>query len=273
MDYTKLNGLRNIARALGINKLLTYPARRRAAERMRIYERDKPKVADFELEGKSIRMHVMNAFEWMRVQSFYEDQHIISAIKAHLPENGTFWDVGSSIGLYSNYLAKVVGNKGKVIAFEPEIRSREKLMANIALNNNNQIRICPVGLGKETATFKMILAEDASAGNHRLSDHVENGELTQEVQVYGADEYRQQENLPQPNVVKIDVEGFEEGVILGAKDTLSAPECKAVIVEVHFAILSGKGDSDAPRRIVDHLRAYGFKEIGWIDSSHLIAVK
>ncbi len=273
MDYSKLNKLRNIARVLGINKLLSYPARRRAAQHLSQYEQQRPTAARFDLDGNSITMLVANAFEWMRVQSFYEDQHIISALKANLPEKGIFWDIGSSIGLYTNYLAKVTGPEGIVIAFEPEIRSREKLIANITLNENRHIRVCPVGLGRAAARFNMILAEDASAGNHRLSTEVSPGELSQEVQVYSGDEYMEMEKLPQPNVVKIDVEGFEEDVILGAKNLLSASACRAIVIEVHFAILNGKGDIYASTRIVEHLRGYGFKEIKWLDSSHLIATK
>lgn len=273
MDYSKLNGIRNFARSIGLNRLLTLPASLRSARRMREYEKNKPTSATFQLDGYSIEMYAKSAYEWMRIQSFHEDKHIISALKRNLKPGGTFWDIGASIGLYSNFLAKVVGPTGTVISFEPEMRSRERLNENIKLNGNQQIKVCPVALGKEASTLQMVLAEDASAGNHRLVKEATASSHIQEVQVYSADEYQSKNNLPIPQVVKIDVEGFEEDVIIGARNLLSHPDCKSIVIEVHFSILALKGDDQAAQRIVSTLREYGFTETDWLDSSHLVATK
>jgi hypothetical protein len=73
-----------------------------------------------------------------------------------------------------------------------------------------------------------------------------------------------------PNLLKIDVEGFEEEVLAGMKSLLAAPELRAVFLEVHFAILESRGRSDAPLRIEKLLRDNGLIP-NWVDGSHIVA--
>ncbi len=274
MDYTKLTGLRNVARKLGINKLLTYSATKRNKVRLKEYKETKPKFAELELSGHSIKMHVIDSYEWMRVQSFYEDKHIIAEIAANLKSGGSFWDIGASIGLYSNMIAKILGEKGKVISFEPEDRSRGRLNENIKLNGNENISVFPIALGSKKDTLHLQLSERLSSGTHQLTTNkVTDTVNTKAVEVLPADEFMIRENLSVPTVLKIDVEGFEEEVLKGAKNILSNPECKAIIIEVHFSIMAARGDDKAPNRIKAFLSSCGFTNQEWIDFSHLVATK
>jgi len=81
---------------------------------------------------------------------------------------------------------------------------------------------------------------------------------SQSVRVVQGDRFREEEKLPAPNVVMIDVEGFEKGVMSGLKQTLSDPKCRAVIAEVHPTLLpSGVAGDDIP----NILSACGFARI------------
>jgi len=71
-----------------------------------------------------------------------------------------------------------------------------------------------------------------------------------------------------PNVIKIDVEGFEGEVLQGMDELLSRPELRAVFIEVHFAQLAKRGKEMEPVQIVERLRRRGFS-ISWLDASHL----
>jgi Methyltransferase FkbM domain len=56
---------------------------------------------------------------------------------------------------------------------------------------------------------------------------------------------------PMPNVVKIDVEGYEPEVINGMPNILS--NVRAAFIEVHFSILESKGMLQHPAAIVGEI--------------------
>jgi Methyltransferase FkbM domain len=106
----------------------------------------------------------------------------------------------------------------------------------------------------------MSLANDAS------SLAVLNGNIA-EVQVARGDDL----DLPQPDIVKIDVEGFEYEVISGMQTTLNAAQCRAIFCELHFEVLEKRGLRQNPAKIVKRLRSLGFTKIRWLDASHISA--
>jgi FkbM family methyltransferase len=273
MDYSKLNSLRNIARKTGLIKAISFPARYKQQQREREFDKLKPSQVHLEGNGFAIEMLTGDRYEYKRVKSFVDDLDIIGAINKRLNPGDSCWDIGASIGLYSNSFAKVVGENGTVVSFEPELRSRERLQENIALNGNLHIKVYNVALGDQAGKLHLLLADKASAGTHRVVTEHAADQQVQEIEVLTADEFIKREGLPIPSAIKLDVEGQEELVIKGAATVLGHPDCKTFVCEVHFAILSSRGDVNAPNRIKDMLVRYGFKKIEWLDSSHLLATK
>lgn len=72
------------------------------------------------------------------------------------------------------------------------------------------------------------------------------------------------------NVIKIDVEGFEDDVLAGLEQTLSSPSLHAVLIEVHFQALENRGRQIAPVGIEMLLKGKGFR-LKWVDRNHLHA--
>ena len=91
-----------------------------------------------------------------------------------------------------------------------------------------------------------------------------------EVKVARAESLVLSENLRKPNLIKIDVEGFEPEVIAGFGELLLDQSLRAIFLEVHFTILDARGKRHAPAQIVELLRIKGFK-VHWTDASHLVA--
>src|SRR5208337_2172509 len=90
-------------------------------------------------------------------------------------------------------------------------------------------------------------------GSHRLVS--EPTDCSSPVRIIRGDEY----DGPRPNVMKIDVEGFEEEVLTGMPRVLADPRLRAIFLEVHFALLEQRGKTTAPLRIERTLREYKFR--------------
>ena len=65
-------------------------------------------------------------------------------------------------------------------------------------------------------------------------------------------------NLSLPNIVKIDVEGYEYQVIEGFEETLKQQICRAVYLEVHPTLMPKR---IKPNNVMDLLKSFGFKFI------------
>lgn len=202
-------------------------------------------------------------------QGSYEaafDHALTSAIRP----GDVVWDVGANVGLYTTKFSELVGSTGEVVAFEPvpscyaELTQRARPLGNVRAFN--------LALGKTPGSVEMNVASNPLGATHSLVSQNRQGGGTLKVEVACGDEIRTRHGLRPPNVLKIDVEGFEEEVIEGLSGILADRNCRAVLCEVHFAILASRGEKQAPARIVTRLREKGFGTT-WTDSSHLAATR
>jgi FkbM family methyltransferase len=172
------------------------------------------------------------------------------------------WDVGANVGLYTRKFIDKVGPSGKVVAFEPaptcfEILRREcasGTLVNAALSD------------RAGAGFMEVFDQPQSGTHHLVSEPAPN---SVPIKIIAGDEYPG----PTPNVVKIDVEGFEDEVLAGMPRILADPRLRAIFLEVHFALLEQRGKAEAPIQIERKLRSLGF-QLKWLrDRSHLQALR
>ena len=70
-------------------------------------------------------------------------------------------DIGANIGVHTLHLAKLVGETGQVLAFEPNPVACEELRRNIALNNS-KTSLCykllfRSGMGRNSFVFQKMV--------------------------------------------------------------------------------------------------------------------
>lgn len=131
-----------------------------------------------------------------------------------------FVDVGANIGVYSILAASQIGCK--TIAFEPSGKNYSILQENLHLNNlQDFIEIHNFALGDKSES-KTIGAKGA------LTYITNNQDLElQKIKIQKLDDFAEYAQL-----IKIDVEGFEEFVLKGAEQVLNHPDTHAVIIEL-----------------------------------------
>ena len=135
-------------------------------------------------------------------------------------------DVGSNIGLYAIALAKRVGDTGKVHAFEPDPVNFRALDRHCHLNQVTA-RVVPYQVAVARTDGRV--AFEAGRGSE---SHISSGALVSEVDGVRLDTVFSGNRL---DILKIDVEGFEEEVLKGASELLSdrARGPRIIYVEVH----------------------------------------
>lgn len=145
------------------------------------------------------------------------------AFMLHLLRAGDlFVDVGANVGSYVVLAAHQTG--AQVVAFEPDAAALEVLAANCALNQvASRVRIVPRALSAKQQTLWFSTGQDTV--NHVL-DGPAPGAV--EVEAVSLDSCMGDEA---PLLIKIDVEGYEPEVMLGAEATLAKPDLRAIEIE------------------------------------------
>jgi FkbM family methyltransferase len=190
-----------------------------------------------------------------------EELKLTKALADAVRPGDCVWDVGANVGHYTRLLAEQVGQSGRVVAFEPFSPAFRQLTADTS--QFPQVKCLQVALG----AYEQHLHVDPvafSRGFSLIDNHPENGEsvhVTTGKKVI-------LEGCPRPNVLKVDVEGFEEDVLWGMREELANTDCRNVFLEVHFSLLEKRGFLRAPSRLISLLEDFGFRT-RWLDQSHL----
>jgi len=174
------------------------------------------------------------------------DGHEVWLKEEILRKGKLFVDIGAHVGTWSIRASRYYT---EVQAFEPSNRTRKLLEKNRRLNQAWNVNIHGSALGPEKTdgviyTFNHIRM---NGGNSLLKKHPimgGDGTVLNKVMVEPLDSYGYA-----PDLVKIDTEGYELGVLEGARETLQ--RTRKVIAEVH-------GDNDL-LRIRGFLDRSGFK--------------
>jgi FkbM family methyltransferase len=271
--------LRSWLRRTGLTRLLRVHWELRARWHRHQYRSSRPTHFEIGVDGWTGTMLVGSEGEYTMLRSKKEDYALVRVLAERLPQGGTYWDVGSSIGFYAVLVARIVGEGGQVLAFEPEPRSRERLQQNVDANGLRNVRVLPLALGREPGSFKLAVEDAFSAGSHQVvtsgAAPAPIGRKLVDVQVVPGDALRRSESPPLavPDALKIDVEGAELDVLAGLAETLRDPRCRTLLCEVHFTLLEQRGIPNGPIEVEQMLRASGFSDLRWVDRSHLLACK
>lgn len=140
-------------------------------------------------------------------------------------KGGTFFDIGSNTGSYSFVAA---ANGLRTYAFEPPGPTFDRLEENVELNMHRyKVFAHPVLLGDEDKTVRFSFSSnEPGAALHRLGW----GPLSEAMQMRTLDSYVIDKSLPFPTWMKIDTDGNELRVLLGATECLK--HVKALQVEL-----------------------------------------
>ena len=159
-----------------------------------------------------------------------------------LAPGATVFDIGAHQGVVALILARIVGEEGRVVAVEAEPHNAAVAKRNVSANGAHNMTVVHAAAG---ATAGMLSFTESLNGNVATPGRpgaieVRSTTVDAMAQVHG-----------EPDVVLIDVEGFEAHVVAGAAETIATGKTD-FFVELHDATALAAAGSTA----IDVLQAF-----------------
>jgi FkbM family methyltransferase len=186
---------------------------------------------DVPYQGASFRFyHQQSATE--RGALFNPDYNLeeLDFLRRHVGAGGIFVDLGANVGTYALALARDVGPDGKVIAIEPHPVTHARLAFNTQASGYAQVRLVAAAAGPTDG--ELMIETD---GDNLGASHIVTGTPTGKA--FRVPSLRLQRILDEAgatrvDALKIDVEGFEDRVLIGFfRDGAEELWPRAVVIE------------------------------------------
>ncbi len=168
------------------------------------------------------------------MRGIYEPRTTI-LLKKVVKRGDTVIDIGAHIGYYTLLFSRLVGERGKVYAFEPEPRNYALLSKNIKLNKAKNIIPLQNAVSNKKGTTRLYQDED-NPGEH--STVVQSGRFV-EVESITIDDFITSSKVKRVDVIKMDIEGGEFFALLGTLKTIKQNNLKIIMELSHKTLKSG----------------------------------
>jgi FkbM family methyltransferase len=168
--------------------------------------------------------------------SFSGEKWMIRNVLKKLGSNLIVFDVGANVGKYSQALIDNRLDLEKVYAFEPSQRTFQTLTRN--LGGHQQVNFINSGLSDRAGQMELYdKSGDNGNGSHAslskdIFSDVYHSETTQSmVAITTVDAFCEEHGIHRIDFMKIDVEGYELHVLLGAQKMLGEKRIRAIQFE------------------------------------------
>jgi FkbM family methyltransferase len=177
-------------------------------------------------------------------------------VRALLKPGMTVVDVGANVGHYTALAAQCVGPTGRVVSFEPSAYAFHRLQRWALTNRVPCVHLIHAGLSDSPGTAQLYLGD--TSDNHTPTMVAHDNTTTSLVPVSTLDLYARQLDLAHIDLLKLDVEGWEEHVLNGAQNLLTQGRITYIFCEFNDQWLTLAGSSIA--QLTHLLHSYGFSE-------------
>lgn len=174
-------------------------------------------------------------------------------------------DAGANIGWYTIIMSKMVGNTGKVIAFEPEPLNFRILSKNIKDHNLKNVVTFQIALSNIDGHAELQLSK-----NPATPSIMARGSNSITVETMRLDTILRKLGVSNVDFMKIDVEGAEMNLLKGSTETIKTKP--TIIMETWSSktksqkVMKSWREGDAE----DFLRGANY-EVTWIDERNIFA--
>ena len=185
-------------------------------------------------------------------KKLYQPKHLSKCFH-HITKKNTAIDIGAHCGFWSFYLSL---NFKKIYAFEPIDIFRDCFKKNIISQN---VELLPYAIGESNKLISLNIDLQNTGATHISNNFNQNNR----VEMKRLDEFKF-ENL---DFIKIDVEGYENNVVIGTENTLKKHKPLIIIEQKNHFERYG----DAKFKALDTLKEYGATIIDQVSNDFILS--
>ena len=153
-------------------------------------------------------------------------------------QGSTIFDIGAFLGTHTVFFSERVGPSGRVVAFEPHPDNRAAILEQVESLRLRNVELRDVGVGRVSGSVEFVYPEDLGRGtaDPEVGRAIRASEpcLSRTFPVRSLDDQTSSGELPDPDLVKVDVEGLEYDVLLGMEQTVRRRKPE-LFLEMHGA--------------------------------------
>lgn len=206
--------------------------------RLRLYKVLGIMTGTLDWTRQQIHLSIHSHSDLSRLSSCAKEPETVRWLESNITSASVFYDIGANVGAYSLIAASLGGKDSKVFAFEPSYSTFMTLNENIFLNTFERV-ITPIHIALSSASGFLHMefsSRESGAAKHNVSE-ISGGSLS--VPAMSLDLMRKELTMPEPTLIKIDVDGGEWDVLKGAVKTLHSTHLRSVLIEVDLTAPHG----------------------------------
>ena len=141
----------------------------------------------------------------------YDHTQELALIEARLPQAGVFVDIGANCGLFSLTASRKLGQRGRVLAIEPNPAMAERLRFNVATNDFENVELAECAIGDVVGMAELKICA-SNLGGSSLTVEVEGPRVS--VPIRTLQSVLESFGIERIDAMKVDIEGFEDRAIM-----------------------------------------------------------
>jgi FkbM family methyltransferase len=166
------------------------------------------------------------------------EEYETELFKKYAKKDDVVLDIGAHIGYYTLIAARIVGDKGKVYAFEPDPKNFKILKRNVEENGYKNIILVNKALSNKSGRIKLFINKE-NTGDHRIYDLKNEREFIS-IQAITLDDFFKK-RAKKVDLIKMDIQGAEVRAFKGGNRLIKENMSIKILTEFwpHGLELSG----------------------------------
>jgi len=160
-------------------------------------------------------LKTLKEIEGVMIHSAYDSDYAIQS-------GDMVVDAGARIGSYAAKISAAVGDKGRIVAIEPEPRNYACLLKNIKANKLNNVTAIQKMLWSSTQKLDLYLSADGAAHSAYCNSFYGSTGALLSAEAETLDNILEELGIDSVNFVKMDIEGSEIEAFRGMKKILQS---------------------------------------------------